>query len=268
MRLWISATVYTSFKTAIAVYAFAALLFSLNSRAQTDASKRAAAPANPPAAAPTTPPPAQADATKTPAAPAAKITPVIVTTKKGTPKKMIATFELTHGDKEFGKFKVQLDFRRAPNTVENFVGLAEGTKEFVEFDRTKGKVGEPAKRNFYDGLVFHRVISGFMIQGGDPTGTGRGGPGFPPFKDEFHPNLVHNKPGILSMANAGPNTNGSQFFITVAPTPHLDGKHSVFGEVIEGMDVVMAASKVPVNPGDSRPLQPLVMKKVTIDRQY
>src|SRR5690606_32085657 len=125
-------------------------------------------------------------------------------------------------DTNKGKFKIKLFHDRVPKTVENFVGLAEGTKEFKD-PKTNRKV----KRNFYDGLVFHRVIDGFMIQGGCPLGTGTGGPGYQ-FADEFHSTLKHDKPGILSMANAGPNTNGSQFFITVAPTPHLDNRHSVF----------------------------------------
>ncbi|MCB0406609.1 MAG: peptidylprolyl isomerase [Bdellovibrionales bacterium] len=182
---------------------------------------------------------------------------------------MYALFELTYDGKPFGKFKTELFFRRVPNTVDNFVGLAEGTKKFVESDKTKGDVGKLTKRRFYDGLTFHRVIRGFMIQGGDPLGTGTGGPGKQfQFKDEFHPNLKHDKVGILSMANAGPNTNGSQFFITVAKTPHLDNRHSIFGQVVEGYDVVEAASKIPVSPGDNKPLKPLVMKSVTIIREY
>src|SRR3974377_2145922 len=140
-----------------------------------------------------------------------------------------AVFDTTEG-----KFKIKLFADKTPKTVENFVSLAEGTK-----------TGTP----FYDGTIFHRVIPGFMIQGGDPEGTGRGGPGYR-FADEFHPELRHSKAGILSMANAGPNTNGSQFFITVAPTPHLDNHHSVFGEVSEGYDVVKKISEVPRNRQD------------------
>jgi len=127
-------------------------------------------------------------------------------------------------DTSLGSFKILLFADKVPNTVANFLALAEGEK-----------TGKP----FYDGLVFHRVIPGFMIQGGCPQGTGSGGPGYK-FADEFHPQLRHTKPGILSMANAGPNTNGSQFFITYAATPWLDDKHSVFGRLAEGEDVLMA----------------------------
>jgi peptidyl-prolyl cis-trans isomerase A (cyclophilin A) len=159
-----------------------------------------------------------------------------------------------------GTFKVRLFDQEVPNTVANFVGLAEGTKEF-----TDPKTSQKTKRPFYDGLVFHRVIDGFMLQAGCPLGTGTGGPGYQ-FADEFNAKLRHSKPGILSMANAGPNTNGSQFFVTLAATPWLDNKHSVFGEVVQGMDVVnkiggTAASK----PGD-RPLKPITIQSVKIER--
>ena len=156
-----------------------------------------------------------------------------------------------------GEFTVRLFDKEAPKTVANFAGLAEGT-----IDPATGKPGK--SKPFYNGLTFHRIINGFMIQGGDPLGTGTGGPGYR-FADEFHPKLRHSKAGILSMANAGPNTNGSQFFITLGPTPHLDNKHSVFGEVVEGMDVVKKIGAVRVLPGD-RPAKPVIMKTVTIER--
>src|SRR5208282_3543852 len=125
-----------------------------------------------------------------------------------------------------GEITCELFPQHAPETVENFVGLATGTKEFID-----PKTRKPASRPFYDGLIFHRVIPDFMIQGGCPLGTGTGGPGYR-FKDEFSKELRHDKPGMLSMANAGPNTNGSQFFITHVPTPWLDGKHTIFGAVV------------------------------------
>lgn len=174
--------------------------------------------------------------------------------KKGN-KKMFATFETTKG-----KFKVRLFNQEVPKTVENFVGLAQGTKEF-----TDPKTGKKTKRAFYDGLVFHRVIDGFMIQGGDPLGNGTGGPGYQ-FADEFSPGLRHSKPGILSMANAGPNTNGSQFFITVAPTPHLDNRHSVFGEVVEGMDIVYAIAGAKTDHQD-RPTDEIKIKTLKITEE-
>ena len=155
-----------------------------------------------------------------------------------------AVFDTTEG-----RFKVKLFQDEAPKTVQNFVDLAEGTK-----------TGKP----FYDGLIFHRVIPDFMIQGGCPQGTGTGGPGYK-FADEFHPSLKHSKAGILSMANSGPNTNGSQFFITVAPTPHLNNRHSVFGEVVEGYDVAEKISKVPRNSQD-RPKTEVKIKSVKIEK--
>lgn len=174
------------------------------------------------------------------------------TTKKG--KDMIAVFETS-----VGTFKVKLFNDKAPKTVENFVGLAEGTKEW-----TDPKTGKAMKKPFYDGLKFHRVIPNFMIQGGCPLGNGTGGPGYR-FADEFNPELKHSKPGMLSMANAGPNTNGSQFFVTVAATPWLDGKHAIFGEVIEGMDIVNSISTAKTAPGD-RPLEDIVIKSLKIQK--
>lgn len=167
---------------------------------------------------------------------------------------MYAIFETTQGN-----IVVRLLEKEAPKTVANFVGLAEGTKEFTDED-----TGKKMKRNFYDGLGFHRVIPKFMIQGGCPQGTGRGGPGYK-FADEFHPSLKHSKPGKLSMANAGPGTNGSQFFITVAPTPWLDNKHTIFGEVVDGQDVADSISNLPRDAND-RPKTPVVMNKVRIER--
>ncbi len=179
---------------------------------------------------------------------------------------MFAVFEIAHGEEDLGTIRAELFFRRAPKTVENFVGLAEGTKSFQNLDDSRGKRGEQVTRPFYDGLTFHRVIPGFMIQGGCPLGTGTGGPGYQ-FADEFHPNLLHNREGILSMANAGPNTNGSQFFITLGETPHLNKRHSVFGQVVEGMDVVRKVAQVPRQRGNDKPLTDVVIKKVTIVRE-
>ncbi|HEY2352342.1 MAG TPA: peptidylprolyl isomerase [Candidatus Acidoferrum sp.] len=158
-----------------------------------------------------------------------------------------------------GNVVIHLLEKEAPKTVENFIGLAEGTKEF-----TNEKTGKKEKRNFYDGLTFHRVIPQFMIQGGCPEGTGRGGPGYK-FADEFHPSLKHSKAGKLSMANSGPGTNGSQFFITVAATPWLDNKHTIFGEVVEGQDVADKISNSPRDASD-RPRTPITLNKVRIER--
>ena len=159
-----------------------------------------------------------------------------------------------------GNFTVRLFDEEAPNTVANFVGLAEGTREWTD-PRTNRKVTAP----YYDGGVFHRVIDGFMIQGGDPLGQGIGGPGYT-FGDEFHPGLRHNRAGILSMANRGPNTNGGQFFITLGPTPHLDDRHSIFGEVTEGMDVVRRIGSTKTGDRD-RPVKDIVIQTVKITRQ-
>jgi cyclophilin family peptidyl-prolyl cis-trans isomerase len=153
-------------------------------------------------------------------------------------KNPMATIETTKGT-----IKLELFSDKAPKTVANFTKLA--------------------KQGFYNGIIFHRVIPKFMIQTGDPTGTGRGGPGYT-FEDEFHPDLKHESSGILSMANAGPNTNGSQFFITLAPTPWLNGKHSVFGKVVEGRDVVEAIGSAQRDAND-KPQAEISMKSVTIE---
>jgi len=158
-----------------------------------------------------------------------------------------------------GMIVCRLFEKEAPKTVANFVGLAEGTKEF-----TDPRTGQKVKRPFYDGLSFHRVIPQFMIQGGCPLGTGTGDPGYR-FADEFHPSLRHDKAGKLSMANAGPNTNGSQFFLTVAPTPWLDNKHAIFGEVVEGLDLAIKISELPRGAND-KPKQPVLLNTLKIER--
>jgi len=168
--------------------------------------------------------------------------------------KIRARFQTTEGD-----FTIRLFDEDAPLTVANFVELAEGTKQW-----TDPRTGKKTNDRYYDGIVFHRVIEGFMIQGGDPLGRGTGGPGYT-FKDEFSPKLKHAKPGILSMANAGPNTNGGQFFITLAATPWLDNRHSVFGEVAEGMDVVEKIGHAKTGAAD-RPATDIVITGVTIER--
>lgn len=157
-----------------------------------------------------------------------------------------------------GSITCELFTKEAPETVANFVGLATGTKEFKDV-----KTGEMVKRPFYNGLTFHRVIAGFMIQGGDPLGNGTGGPGYT-FVNE-NTNASFNKPGVLAMANAGPNTNGSQFFITVAPTPELQGNYNVFGQVISGQEVADKISKMPTDPQD-RPITPVVIESITIQK--
>jgi len=163
-------------------------------------------------------------------------------------------------DTSMGRITCQFFQKEAPKTVANFIGLAEGTKEW-----TDPKTGAKVKKPFYNGLIFHRVIADFMIQGGDPLGTGVGGPGFK-FADEFHPKLRHTKAGLLSMANAGPGTNGSQFFITLAPTSWLDNKHSIFGEVVEGMDVIEKIGKTPTSKPGDRPLKTVTIESVQIIR--
>ena len=162
-------------------------------------------------------------------------------------ERVTAVFETS-----LGTFEAELYAKECPETVWNFVNLAEGRQE-------TGRGG-----NFYDGLTFHRVIKGFVIQGGCPVGNGTGGPGYQ-FGDEFDPSLKHDSAGVFSMANAGPGTNGSQFFVTLAATPHLDGRHSVFGRVVSGMDVVNEIGSVTTGPMD-KPTEPVVIKKVTIRR--
>ncbi|MBK8945482.1 MAG: peptidylprolyl isomerase [Ignavibacteriae bacterium] len=157
---------------------------------------------------------------------------------------LVAKFNTSMGD-----FEIELFADKTPKTVENFVGLA--------------------IKDYYNGIKFHRVIDNFMIQGGDPTGTGSGGDSFwgGSFADEFHKDLKHTGPGILSMANAGPNTNGSQFFITLVPTPWLDGKHSVFGKVVSGLEVVQNIGKVATSKPFDKPLKDVVMNKVSIEKK-
>jgi peptidyl-prolyl cis-trans isomerase A (cyclophilin A) len=208
-------------------------------------------------AAPTTKPAApMTKPAATTAKPAAPATPAVpLTSAKQYGPGVYAHFTTTHGN-----FIVRFFDKDAPLTVQNFVGLAEGKKQWTD-PRTNRLVRRP----YYNNLTFHRIIPNFMIQGGDPTGTGFSGPGFK-FNDEVSPKLRHDRPGIVSMANSGPNTNGGQFFITVAPYPSLDGKYSVFGEV----DNVVAISKVPTTGprGDpqNKPLKPVIMKSVRIER--
>lgn len=158
-----------------------------------------------------------------------------------------------------GDITIDLFGNHAPETVANFVGLAQGTKEYQAQNAQGGSEGP-----FYDGSVFHRVIDGFMIQGGDPLGTGRGGPGYT-FKDEIHPSLRFDRPFLLAMANAGPGTNGSQFFITVTEPNWLDGRHTIFGEVVEGAEIVSGISKVDTDAQD-RPREDIVINSVEITR--
>jgi peptidyl-prolyl cis-trans isomerase A (cyclophilin A) len=180
--------------------------------------------------------------------------------------KLSADYSLKAGEKLFadiettaGTIKVELFWQDAPKTVENFVDLATGKKINP---LTKEKIA----KNFYDGTIFHRVIKGFMIQGGDPTGTGMGGPGYK-FKDEFHPSLKHSKKGILSMANAGPNSNGSQFFITEGPTPHLDNRHSVFGQAADEESLTIISKIAGAQTGaNDKPATDIVIKSIKIHK--
>jgi len=173
-------------------------------------------------------------------------------------EQLYATLKTNHGDIE-----VQLFPNHAPKTTLNFVELAEGSREW-----THPATGQKSNDRLYDGTVFHRVISGFMIQGGDPLGNGTGGPGYE-FEDEIHPDLAFTKPYLLAMANAGPGTNGSQFFITVGATTWLTGKHTIFGEVVDAASqkVVDEIAAVPTNPRTDRPHQDVVIESVTIDRR-
>jgi peptidyl-prolyl cis-trans isomerase A (cyclophilin A) len=167
---------------------------------------------------------------------------------------LTATLRTSRGD-----VVVRLFPDQAPKTVRNFVELAEGMREW-----TNPATTEQSQDKLYDGTIFHRVIPDFMIQGGDPLGTGTGGPGYK-FADEIHPDLVFDRPFLLAMANAGPGTNGSQFFITTAPTPWLNRKHTIFGEVVEGADIVEQISRVQTSRGD-RPVADVVLESVQIRR--
>lgn len=181
--------------------------------------------------------------------------PYTIETKDlGLGKGLFAVFKTNRGE-----WTIALEEEKAPETVANFVGLAIGEKEY-----TDPNTGEKSKKPFYDGTIFHRVIKDFMLQGGDRLGQGTGGPGYR-FKDEFHPSLKHTEPGMLSMANAGPNTNGSQFFITVVKCPWLDGKHAVFGKVVKGMDIVNAISVAPTGQMD-RPREEVKIESLKIYR--
>jgi peptidyl-prolyl cis-trans isomerase A (cyclophilin A) len=159
-----------------------------------------------------------------------------------------------------GNIVVRLEEARAPKTVKNFVGLASGTQEWTHPRNGERQAGVP----LYDGTIFHRVIPDFMIQGGDPIGQGTGGPGYR-FEDEFHPELRHSGPGVLSMANSGPGTNGSQFFITERATPHLDNRHSVFGKTVAGLEIIKQIARVPTGPRD-KPKTDVVIHRVEIFR--
>ena len=168
-----------------------------------------------------------------------------------------ATLKTNRGD-----IVVELFANHAPKTVQNFVGLAEGTQDY-----SVAQTGKKTGDRFYDGLTFHRIIPNFMIQGGCPLGTGTGGPGYT-FKDEFHPELSFDRPYLLAMANAGPGTNGSQFFITTVPTDWLNNRHTIFGEVADGAsrEVVDAISSTPTGAGD-RPVDPVVIESVTVEQR-
>jgi len=198
---------------------------------------------------------------KTSSEPAMKPVPVaeetVMNEKTPEKKELLAVMKVRHGDEELGNIVIKLFKDKTPVTVDNFVGLAKGEKMFMD-PQTRQQV----KRPFYNGLVFHRIIKDFMIQGGCPLGTGTGGPGYR-FEDEFVSELKFDKPGYLAMANSGPATNGSQFFITTIPTSWLNNKHTIFGEVIEGMDVVKKIEAVQTGRGD-KPVVPVVLEEVII----
>ena len=175
------------------------------------------------------------------------------TSKVDSGKDLYATIHTSMGDVELKLFS-----KDAPKTVKNFVGLATGEREWKNPATGELKKGVP----LYNGVIFHRVIPGFMIQGGDPLGVGRGGPGYT-FEDEFQSGRTFDKVGILAMANSGPATNGSQFFITTSMPQHLNGRHTIFGEVVKGYEVVEAISKVQTGPGN-KPLQPITINSITL----
>ena len=171
-------------------------------------------------------------------------------------EQLIATLNTT-----LGPIVIRLFPEKAPKTVGNFVGLAEGTIQW-----THPETGQRSNNPLYNGTIFHRVIDGFMIQGGDPLGQGIGGPGYE-FEDEIDPQLRFDRPYLLAMANAGPATNGSQFFVTVVPTPHLNGRHTIFGEVVQGSEVVDAIAKTETAGPNDRPVKDIVLESVTIERR-
>jgi peptidyl-prolyl cis-trans isomerase A (cyclophilin A) len=170
-------------------------------------------------------------------------------------EELYATLQTSKGD-----VRIHLFPNHAPKTVANFVGLADGSQAWTD----PGTRQQVEGRSLYAGTIFHRVIPGFMIQGGDPLGSGRGGPGYE-FKDEFHPELSFDRPYLLAMANAGPGTNGSQFFITVGQTPHLNRRHTIFGEVVSGQDIVDVIAKTPTDRSD-RPHEDVVINSIAIER--
>ena len=175
--------------------------------------------------------------------------------KQKNSEELLVTLQTSKGDITCVLFE-----KEAPKTVANFIGLARGTREWID-----PRTGKTVKKPLYDGTIFHRVIPDFMVQGGDPLGTGTGGPGYQ-FEDEIAGGLAFDRPGRLAMANAGPGTNGSQFFITVAPTPWLNGRHTIFGQVVKGQEVVKAITLVK-RDGNDKPLEPIILKKVIIQKQ-